>query len=117
MLARPEAIMAAIGYNIPADYPYQPYNNLLECSHVVLERLTHLMTQLAAIDEALDQAPLDSMATKVDKLEVNYASHVGILRSEGSRILNEIAFTIGAKVAFDRYRQTTTSRFFVTNYW
>lgn len=117
MLARPENIMAAIGYARPSEYPLFAYNNLLDCSHVVLERLSRLMAQLEAIDAALDQAPIDSMATKVDKLEVNYASHIGILKSEGSRILKEIAATIEAPVAYDRYRHTSSSRYSVVNYW
>lgn len=66
-------------------------------------RANDLIAQLNAIDVALTAARIDSMATAVGELKVNYAQHIGLLKAEGSRLLKELSNLTGLAVAYDRF--------------
>ncbi len=88
----------------------------------IQNRVDSLVTSLNAIDTALQSAPLDGMATKVDKLEVSYTQYTSLLKKEGSRTLNEISMLVNVPLVYDRYLQRKTSTrvvspYNVVNYW
>ena len=63
-----------------------------------------LMDALAAIDLKLTAATQDSMAVDVGELTLSYSQHVKHLKSEGNRLLNELANLVGVPIQFNRYR-------------
>lgn len=87
-----------------------------------LAKAKDLMAQLNAIDTALASATLDSMAVQVDKLTVDFAKHIALLKLEGSRLLKELANVSGLPIVYDRYYgsvETVTKRsvYFFQSYW
>lgn len=89
---------------------------------VRLAKANDLIAQLNAIDAALASATLDSMAVQVDKLTVDYARHLALLKLEGSRILKELSNISGIPVVYDRYygsaETVTKSRVYsFQSYW
>lgn len=66
-------------------------------------RANDLIAQLNAVDVALATARIDSMATAVGDLKVDYARHMSLLKAEGSRLLKDLANLTGLAVAYDRF--------------
>lgn len=62
-----------------------------------------ILLQLQAIDQAIAAATLDSMAVEVGSLKVDYARHLSLLKTEGSRLLKDLANVSGLSVAYDRF--------------
>lgn len=72
--------------------------------------------RLNTIDAALSEAAVNSVAGMVGDMKLEYTNHINILRSEGSRILNEIANLAGIPVGFDRFKGNTKPMFIRNNY-
>lgn len=68
-------------------------------------RANSLMSQLDAIDSALTDARLMSDTVEVDKVKMNYVNHLAILKSEGSRLLQELSRLVGLPITYDKYLQ------------
>lgn len=119
MLTTPENILMLLGYSVPTVEQLTLISLLPD--HVG-NRLDGLVTSLTAIDNALATAPLDSMAVKVDKLEVSYSQHLVLLKKEASRMLQEISILTLVPLYYDRYTQkmptvTRASFLNVVSYW
>lgn len=100
MLTPPEDILILLGYG--AKYAeFLPMVTNLPLA--IGNRLDGLVTSLKAIDDALSVAPLDSMAVKVDKLELSYSQHITLMKKEASRMLKEISALVLLPVVYDRY--------------
>ena len=68
------------------------------------------LLELVAIDTALREARLNSVAEMVGDMKLNYGAHMTFLRSEGSRLLKEIANLAGIPLAYDRYQNPNKRR-------
>ena len=107
MLTSPDDILFALGYGVA--YPDGALDRLITIPTNLGNRIDSLMVSLKAIDDALTAAPLDSMAVKIDKLEVSYSQHMALLKQEASRILEEISVLVNIPIFYDRYsRQSLT---------
>ena len=107
MLTTPENILMTLGYGLV--YPDGALERLTFIPASLGNRIDSLVTSLSAIDAALTAAPLDSMAVKIDKLEVSYSQHMALLKQEASRILEEISVLVSIPIFYDRYsRQSLT---------
>lgn len=111
-----------LGYGITL--PDGISDKLNDVGYYLGNRVDGLMTSLAAIDEALQAAPLDSMAVKIDKLEVSYSQHLTLLKQEGSRMLHELSRLLEIPLAYDKYLQKDPNvdvkvnrRYNFTSYW
>lgn len=78
--------------------------------------ITSKLTELAAIDVALSEAALNSVADTVGDMKLQYAGHINILRSEGSRLLHEIANLAGIPLGYDRFKVTKQTYSFRSDY-
>lgn len=76
---------------------------------VVSTRVEAIITRLTAVDQALDEAAIDAMATKVGDLEVDYVRGSWMLKLEGSRQLGLLSSTTGIPVYYDRFKGRLTS--------
>ncbi len=102
MLTSPETVLMILGYG--TNYSeYLPFITNLPVH--IGNRIDSLVTSLNAIDTALNDAPLDSMAVKIDKLEVSYTQHLALLKQEASRILEEISALVMLPINYDRYQR------------
>ncbi len=120
MLTTPQKVLLTLGYGANYDASYTL--SITNLPTVIGDRIDALMTSLDAIDSALLAAPLDGMATKVDKLEVSYSQYTNLLKKEGSRILHEISQLCLVAVNYDRYLQkrpgtNAPSQYSVVSYW
>lgn len=122
MIATPDDILLVLGYGrtIPTDV----YDKLDDITYYLGNRVDSLMTAIAAIDAALSDAPLDSMAVKIDKLEVSYTQHLVLLKQEGSRLIQELSLLLDIPVRYDRYSgvvpgiaSKTSRKTNFTSYW
>lgn len=106
-------------------YAYAPALNLperlREDSYALVTPSMEIIDQLQTIDEQLTQARADSMAEKIDGLQVNYQDHVAHLRSEGSRLLRQLSALLDYPLHFDKYSGRYTaqpqSSASITSYW
>ena len=105
MLTSPDNILMALGYGLV--YPEGFFERLTSVPTALGSRIDSLMVSLKAIDDALTAAPLDSMAVKIDKLEVSYSQHMALLKQEASRILEEISVLTMIPIIYDRYARST----------
>lgn len=55
------------------------------------------------IDAKLSAATGDSMARQVGSLRLNYSQHTAHLKSEGTRLLNELAAVLGVRMVYNKY--------------
>lgn len=62
-----------------------------------------LLLKLDSIDSQIDAALGDSMANQVGDLVVDYAKHLGILRSQATLYLNRLAQVAGLEVVYNPY--------------
>ncbi len=120
MLTSPETVLMILGYGTN----YSEYLPLLANLPVHIgNRIDSLVTSLNAIDAALNDAPLDSMAVKIDKLEVSYTQHLALLKQEASRILEEISALVLIPINYDRYQRKNPSatrvsrKYNAVSYW
>ena len=98
-----ESIAVALGY---PDAP-QVIMTVIESDNKVtaaIDRSSDLMDELAAIDLKLIASTQDSMAVDVGELTLSYGQHVRHLKSEGNRLLNELANLVGVSIHSNRYR-------------
>jgi hypothetical protein len=84
----------------------------------VINRAIALLNELTGelgIDAKLIATRSDSMATSVGQLQLSYAQHVAHLRSDGSRMLTELAHLLSMSVQYNRYstRRSPSTR----SYW
>lgn len=102
-------------------YPDDSVEPSLDTARVA--KANEIISQLEAIDLALASARLDSMAIQVDKLTVDYAKHIALLKAEGSRLLKELSNLSGLPLVYDRYygssRETVIKRspYMFQSYW
>lgn len=100
-------------------YPITTLDPFLDLARAT--RASDLVAQLDAIDSALASARLDSMASEVGELKVDYQRHISLLKSEGSRLLKELANLCGMIVAYDRFQGETatlrSSPYSIQSYW
>ena len=73
-----------------------------------IERINQINNEITAIDLRLEEARSDSMAVKVDDLNVDYKQHVQHLLSEGSRLLKELSFIVDLPLVYNRYKNSST---------
>jgi uncharacterized membrane-anchored protein YhcB (DUF1043 family) len=99
------------------EYLNSDYSSLTE------DRIDAIFLELDAIDIQLKDALSDSMAMRIDNLEVNYERHYQHLSSEGSRLLQELSNLTGMPIAYDKYKRRSyqgetkqSSNFFVSYY-
>lgn len=104
-----ESIAAALGYPDAPQFTMNTIQNENKMSAIVL-RVGDLLDELESIDLKLTAATQDSMAVDVGELSLNYVQHVKHLKSEGSRLLNELAIAVGVPVQYNRYRPSQKSR-------
>jgi hypothetical protein len=62
-----------------------------------------ILERLQEIDTLIVQALPDSMAVRVGDITVDYGAHVGLLRSEGSNLLRQLAATADVPLLYDKY--------------
>jgi hypothetical protein len=72
-----------------------------------IEGIENLLAQIEEIDELYKTALADSMAVKVDKLELDYRQHLFLLTSRGSLLLNQLSAYTGIPLVFDRFTGRT----------
>ena len=63
-----------------------------------------VIDRLVGIDTGLDQAALDSMATAVGDLKVDFVRGSWMLKLEGSRQLGLLASLTGVPIYYDRFK-------------
>lgn len=98
-----DQIKDVLGYT---SIPHVLTNELNEQrSTYVISKAIALMAELETIDTQLTAARADSMARGVGQLRLSYAQHVAHLKSEGSRILKELAQKLGIEILFNKYTQ------------
>lgn len=110
-------IRVQLGYNDDAPDPVLPL--------AVQDRVTAILSELAAIDEALKAGTLDSMALSVGELKVDYSRHIAQLERRGTQLLRELSFLSGLAIAFDRFSKSLStsvttvgsSPFSIQSYW
>ncbi len=115
MLNTPDTILMLLGYGATYSDSYVSRQEKLYYDKYLVNlntlpvhignRVDSIIVSLTAIDAALQSAPLDGMATKVDKLEVSYTQYTNLLKKEGSRMLHEISTLVNIPVNYDRYLQ------------
>lgn len=110
----PQVILIHLGYSEPDTYLS---GSILNLPSAVSSRVDSVCTKLDAVDAALSAGVLDSMATRVDKLEVNYAQHLALLKSEGSRLIKELSALVMIPVTYDRFRNSSSTSTSVRSYW
>lgn len=117
LLHNPLSISLYLGYSV-TDAQVLPLLDDFTASQV-----DAILDNLAAIDTALAAGRLDSMATKVDTLSVDYLTHIGILKDEGSRLLVELSTILGIPIKTNKYAPkgvgsgSRTRALQVVSYW
>lgn len=113
-----ETIQQYMGY---AYAPCKPLTDRLSEDGTLLLACSEIVDQLQVIDEQLTQARADSMAEKIDGLQVNYQGHVAHLRSEGIRLLSQLEALVDYPIHFNkysgRYASHGQSSASITSYW
>lgn len=104
-----ESIAVALGYPDAPAFTMSVIQADNKVSAIVL-RVGDLLDELEAIDLKLTAATQDSMAVDVGELKLSYLQHVKHLKSEGSRLLNELAIAVGVPVEYNKYRPSQKSR-------
>lgn len=121
MITTPDDVLLALGYG--RTIPEYALDRLDDISYYLGQRIDSIMASLVTIDEALQSAPLDSMAVKVDKLEVSYSQHLVLLKQEASRLLAELSQLVEIPIAYDKYSRkspgsrTTRPAYNFVSYW
>lgn len=120
MLTTPENILITLGYG--RTIPVDAMEKLDDIGYYLGDRIDSIMTAIEAIDTTLQAAPLDSMAVKIDKLEVSYSQHLTLLKQEGSRLIAELSRLTDIEITFDKYKGKSTqtrvnSRHNFVSYW
>lgn len=103
-----ESIAVALGYPDAPPFTMSVIQSDNKVSAIVL-RVGDLLDELEAIDLKLTAATQDSMAVDVGELKLAYPQHVKHLKSEGSRLLNELSIAVGVPVQYNRYRPSQKS--------
>lgn len=109
-----QVILIHLGYSESDPYLEDSIFNL---PVAVSARVDSVCTKLDSVDAALSAGVLDSMATRVDKLEVNYAQHLALLKGEGSRLIKELSTLVMIPVAYDRFRNSGSANTSIRSYW
>lgn len=104
-----ESVAAALGYPDAPPFTMSVIRSDDKVAAIV-SRVSAILNELSAIDLKLVAATQDSMAVDVGELKLSYAQHVKHLKSEGSRLLNELAIAVGVPVEYNRYRPSLKSR-------
>lgn len=104
-----ESIALALGYPDAPPFTMAVIQSENKVKAVIL-RVSDLMDELEAIDGKLTAATQDSMAVEVGELTLSYSQHVKHLKSEGSRLLQELATAVGVPVEYNKYRPQLKSR-------
>lgn len=110
----PQVILIHLGYSEPEVFLVA---SILNLPGAVSARVDRVCTKLDAVDAALSAGVLDSMATRVDKLEVNYVQHLALLKSEGSRLIKELSALVMIPMAYDRFRSSSSTATTIRSYW
>lgn len=66
-------------------------------------QIQRLIDELDAIDLALAQARSDSMATKIDTIDIDFPQHIRHLMTEGARLVAELAHLVDIRVHRNKY--------------
>jgi hypothetical protein len=107
--ATAESIAVALGYPDAPQFTMSVIQSGDKVNAVIL-RVRDLLDALDEIDLKMSAATQDSMAVQVGELTLSYAQHVNHLKSEGSRLLNELAVAAGVPIEYNRYRPHQKSR-------
>lgn len=101
-----DTLMMSLGYGALADYHKTVVKSHLESnfSDVVVTKVTELLEELDEIDLKLKEAREDSYVTSIASTQLNYASHVSHLKSEGSRLLETISTALDIPIRANKYR-------------
>lgn len=98
-----ESIAVALGYPDAPKFTMSVIQDENKVDAIVL-RVGDLLEEIEAIDLKLTAATQDSMAVEIGELKLSYLQHVKHLKSEGSRLLNELAIAVGVPVQYNKYR-------------
>ena len=79
-------------------------------------QIQRLLDELDAIDAALAQARADSMATKIDGMDLDFPQHVRHLKTEGARAVAELAHLTDIRVHRNKYGGGTKCAIASINY-
>lgn len=80
---------------------------MLDQALLILDELTRpandAIGDQGGIDAKLSAATSDSMASSVGNLRLNYSRHTNHLKSEGTRLLTELAMLLGVRLLYNKY--------------
>lgn len=98
-----ENILFRLGYS---ESNATDYESNLEANYfaVRVARVDSIMSELAIVDEKILLSLDDSMALKVDSIEVDFQQHYKHLLVEGTKLLRELSNITGIPIFYDKYR-------------
>ena len=93
-------------------------NTIYAIQPVYENRVVEILDEIDEIDNQLREVRKESMTIKVDDISVNYNLHVNHLKSEGSRLLRELAFSVNVPLVLNRSTGGKySSRYSVVSYY
>lgn len=108
-----DQLKAILGY---ASIPHLLTNELSEQrSQYVIDQAANLLDEMTEIDRQLKAARADSMAKGVGRMRLSYSQHVAHLKSEGSRLLQELGQMLGIEILYNKYSKGQSS--YTKSYW
>lgn len=85
-----------------------------EYTQVIVDRALEILDELLLIDGYLKEALSTSFVTEARGSKLSYRQHVAHQKSEGTRLLTELARLLSVDVAFNKYQPKKVS---TVSYW
>lgn len=108
----PDQILLLLGYT-----DYQAHDTYIErraaktLNSVQFDRVTEILGQLKAIDNAITGALTDSAVGKTCNTEMNWPAHLKMLREQGHSLLQELGRLYDLPVGQSKYATKTTKAY------
>lgn len=100
-LSQIETFERLLGYSIFSDVVRNQLTS--DYTQTVVDRALEIITELENVDLLLKEARETSYVTESRGAKLSYSQHVNHIKSEGSRLLQELAYILKIDVIFNRY--------------
>lgn len=103
-----ETILFKLGHSPTSANDYKGYLDADFFSITVL-RIDAIVAELNSIDLLLVNTRTDSMATRLDTVEVDFVQHINHLNITGSSLLKELSNLVGVPIFYNKYTGTSSA--------